>query len=104
MKKNKDLFSEADVINLIGYETPLEFVYATEGMFTFKTLIPTKKSLSHYEIDFFRQEGKELEFFKFDSFSNFLSDYQIYRVTECSDFDDSVREVLFLSKYEEKIK
>ena len=35
--------TEADVINLIGFETPLKFEFISDGIFTFKTVIPNQK-------------------------------------------------------------
>ena len=82
--KLKELQSEADVINLIGYDTPMKFNYTSEGTFEFQTLIPKiydNMDLFTYKVEFFIEEGTQPEFFTHDSFSNFLSSYQIHTVS-----------------------
>ena len=82
--KLKELQSEADVINLIGYDTPMKFNYTSEGTFEFQTLIPLiydNMDLFTYKVEFFIEEGTRPEFFNYDSFGSFLSDYQIHTVS-----------------------
>jgi len=82
--KLPELQSEADVINLIGYNTPMKFNYTSEGIFEFKTLIPKlndNMDLFTYKVEFFIGQGDTPEFFIYDSFSDFLSDYQIHSVS-----------------------
>lgn len=80
----KELQSEADVINLIGYDTPMKFNYTSEGTFEFQTLIPQmydNMNLFTYKVEFFIEEGTSPEFFTHDCFSSFLSNYQIHTVS-----------------------
>ena len=82
--KLTELQSEADVINLIGYDTPMKFNYTSEGTFEFQTLIPQiydNMDLFTYKVEFFIEEGTNSEFFTHDSFSSFLSNYQIHTVS-----------------------
>lgn len=97
---NTEFFSEADVINVIGYKTPMEFIYASDGTFSFKTQIPQGDELIYYEVDFFVDENTPPSFFRVDSFDDFLSKYQIFKVTKKSNWGDIPDEVLFLRKYE----
>ena len=82
--KLPELQSEADVINLIGFETSMKFCNITsDGIFEFQTLIPKcydDTNLFTYKIEFFVGKDANAEFFIYDSFSNFLSDYQIHSV------------------------
>lgn len=71
---------EADIINLIGYETVLKFVFTSEGIFTFETIIPIGDNLDKYEIDFYTKNKGHQEFFRYDSFSSSLLKYQISEV------------------------
>lgn len=78
------LQSEADVINLIGYDTPMKFNYTSEGVFEFQTLITQvydNMNLFTYKVEFFIEEDTRPEFFNYDSFGSFLSDYQIHTVS-----------------------
>ncbi len=94
--KLPQLQSEADVINLIGYNTPMKFNYTSEGTFEFETLIPKSYSnidLFTYVVEFFIEEGRSPEFFMYDSFSDFLSDYQIHSVKLSFKSDESDKEI-----------
>ena len=82
--KLPELQSEADVINLIGYDTPMKFNYTSEGVFEFQTLITQiydDMNLFTYKVEFFIAEGTRPEFFNYDSFGSFLSEYQIHTVS-----------------------
>jgi hypothetical protein len=87
--KLTELQSEADVINLIGYDTPMKFNYTSEGVFEFQTLITQvydNMNLFTYKVEFFIEEGTRPVFFNYDSFGSFLSDYQIHTVS--IDYDE----------------
>ena len=100
--KLTELQSEADVINLIGYDTPMKFNYTSEGVFEFQTLIPQmydNMDLFTYKVEFFIGQDVSPEFFAHDSFGSFLSDYQIHTVS--IDYDglgDSQR--IYFKKYQ----
>ena len=96
--KLPELQSEADVINLIGYNTPMKFNYTSEGIFEFETLIPKSYEnidLFTYVVEFFIEEGRTPEFFMYDSFSDFLSDYQIHSVKLSFKSNESDKEIYF---------
>jgi len=77
--KTKQLETEADVINLVGYETPMEFRFATEGTIYYRTMIP--KNNCYYDVAFYLgadlENSSDLTFFKHDNFDNFLIKFQI---------------------------
>ena len=54
--------TEADIIKLIGYETPLKFVFTSEGTFTYETVIPTAHLMT-YEVTFFMENRQRPQFF-----------------------------------------
>lgn len=88
--------TEADVINLIGFETPLKFEFISDGIFTFKTVIPNQKDdIIFYEIEFFSNPDKSLDFFAYDTFSNFLLKYQIHTVSAINESKNTKREIYF---------
>ena len=90
------LTTEADVINLIGFETPLKFEFISDGIFTFRTVIPNQKNgIVFYEIEFFSNPDKSLDFFAYDTFSNFLLKYQIHSVTAIDKSRDTKTEIYF---------
>lgn len=97
----KELKTEADVINLIGYNTPMKFNFTSEGIFTFNTIIPdeSKQGIIYYEVEFFTEEGRQPDFFAYDSFSNFLLKYRVHTVTA---LDESTlkRTQLYFRTYE----
>ena len=118
----RKLETEADVINLIGYETAMEFVFVDENIATFKTVLPImskdrinddkidsesfKEEMGFYptcqyfyEIEFFRDEDAPFAFFRLDSFSNFLQRYQIFRVHRIEDVTKS-REQIYFKQYQ----
>jgi hypothetical protein len=77
------LETEADVINLIGYDTPMKFTFTSEGIMEFETLIPksyANMDLFTYVVEFFIEENTLPEFFAYDCFSSFLEKYQIHTV------------------------
>ena len=91
-----ELTTEADVINLIGFETPLKFEFISDGIFTFKTVIPNQKDgIVFYEIEFFSNPDKSLDFFSYDSFSNFLLKYQIHTVSAINESINTKTEIYF---------
>tara|TARA_R110000796_G_scaffold143848_1_gene260530 strand:- start:17 stop:319 length:303 start_codon:yes stop_codon:yes gene_type:complete len=94
----KELTTEAEVVALIGYETVLKFHFISEGVFIFKTLIPTEDSVI-YEIELFSGEDRHIEFFDYDSFSNFLLSYQIHSLTAVS-IDGQIRTELYSRHYD----
>jgi hypothetical protein len=90
------LTTEADVINLIGFETPLKFEFISDGIFTFKTVIPNvKDGIVFYEIEFFSNPDKSLDFFAYDTFSNFLLKYQIHTVNAINESTNAKTEIYF---------
>ena len=90
------LTTEADVINLIGFETPLKFEFISDGIFTFRTVIPNQKNgIVFYDVEFFSNPDKSLDFFAYDSFSNFLLKYQIHSVTAIDKSTDTRTEIYF---------
>ena len=100
--KLKELQSEADVVNLIGYDTPMKFNNACEGIIEFQTLIPQiydNVNLFTYKVEFFIEEGTNPEFFDYDSFSSFLSNYQIHSVSiDYNGVEDSQK--IYLNVYQ----
>lgn len=91
-----ELTTEADVINLIGFETPLKFEFISDGIFTFKTVIPNQKDgIVFYEIEFFSNPDKSLDFFAYDTFSNFLLKYQIHTVSAINESTNTKTEIYF---------
>ena len=91
-----ELTTEADVINLIGFETPLKFEFISDGIFTFRTLIPNEKNgIVYYDVEFFSNPDKSLDFFAYDTFSNFLLKYQIHSVTAIDKSRDTKTEIYF---------
>lgn len=115
---------EADVINLIGYETPMEFVFVSEGIATFQTVFPEMsediignelvnqdvfkdnfglplKSQYIYQVEFFGLKDSGFEFFRLDSFSHFLEKYQIFRVLRIDDVTGK-REQIYFKQYQEE--
>ena len=96
--KLTELHSEADVINLIGYDTPMKFNYTSEGVFEFQTLITQvydNMNLFTYKVEFFIEEDTRPEFFNYDSFGSFLSDYQIHTVSIDYDGLDAPQQIYF---------
>ena len=94
------LTTEADVINLIGFETPLKFEFISDGIFTFRTVIPNQKNgIVFYDVEFFSNPDKSLDFFAYDSFSNFLLKYQIHSVTAI-DKSTATRTEIYFKTYE----
>jgi len=90
------LTTEADVINLIGFETPLKFEFISDGIFTFRTVIPNQKNgIVFYDVEFFSNPDKSLDFFAYDTFSNFLLKYQIHSVTAIDKSRDTKTEIYF---------
>tara|TARA_R110002167_G_scaffold72297_1_gene203471 strand:+ start:676 stop:969 length:294 start_codon:yes stop_codon:yes gene_type:complete len=90
------LETEADVINLIGFETTLKFEFISDGVFTFKTVIPNQKNdIVFYEIEFFSNPDKSLDFFAYDTFSNFLLKYQIHSVSSINESTNTKTEIYF---------
>jgi len=90
------LTTEADVINLIGFETPLKFEFISDGIFTFKTVIPNQKNgIVYYDVEFFSNPDKSLDFFAYDTFSNFLLKYQIHSVTAIDKSENTETEIYF---------
>ena len=90
------LETEADVINLIGFETTLKFEFISDGVFTFKTVIPNQKNdIVFYEIEFFLNPDKSLDFFAYDTFSNFLLKYQIHSVSSINESTNTKTEIYF---------
>ena len=90
------LTTEADVINLIGFETPLKFEFISDGIFTFRTLIPNEKNgIVFYDVEFFSNQDKSLDFFAYDTFSNFLLKYQIHSVTAIDKSRNTETEIYF---------
>jgi len=90
------LTTEADVINLIGFETPLKFEFISDGIFTFRTLIPNEKNgIVFYDVEFFSNPDKSLDFFAYDTFSNFLLKYQIHSVTAIDKSRNTETEIYF---------
>jgi hypothetical protein len=76
------LTTEEEVISLIGFETPLKFEFISDDIFTFRTVIPNQKNgIVYYDVEFFPSPYKSLDFFAYDTFSNFLSKYRIHSVT-----------------------
>ena len=103
----QELLTEADVINLVGYETPFEFEFISEGIITFKTMIP-KIILSnieqsfYYKIELFVPEDvANIDFFRVDNFENFLSKYQIHELTKIN-LEGSTIEQLYFREYDEE--
>ena len=91
-----ELTTEADVINLIGFETPLKFEFISDGIFTFRTVIPNQKNgIVFYDVEFFSNPHKSLDFFAYDTFSNFLLKYQIHSVTAIDKSRDTKTEIYF---------
>ena len=96
--KLPELQSEADVINLIGYDTPMKFNNTSEGIFEFQTLITQvydDMNLFTYRVEFFIGEGTQPEFFNYDSFGSFLSNYQIHTVRIDYDGVEDSEEIYF---------
>ena len=90
------LTTEADVINLIGFETPLKFEFISDGIFTFRTVIPNQKNgIVYYDVEFFSNPDKSLDFFAYDTFSNFLLKYQIHSVTSIDKSENTETEIYF---------
>jgi len=90
------LTTEADVINLIGFETPLKFEFISDGIFTFRTVIPNQKNgIVFYDVEFFSNPDKSLDFFAYDTFSNFLLKYQIHSVTAIDKSRNTKTEIYF---------
>mgnify|MGYP003669624001 FL=1 len=93
----QELTTESEVVSLIGYETVLKFHFISEGVFTFKTLTPKEDIV--YEIEMFSGEDKDIEFFDYDSFSNFLLSYQIHSLTAVN-IDGQTRTELYSRFYD----
>ena len=90
------LETEADVISLIGFETPLKFEFISDGIFTFRTVIPNQKNgIVFYDVEFFSNPDKSLDFFAYDTFSNFLLKYQIHSVTAIDESRNTKTEIYF---------
>ena len=83
------LETEADVINLVGYETPMNFEVLSEGIITY--------SNEKHQLDLFSRSDKTSnEFLAVDSFSEFLSDYQIFEL-----IDKETTETLYSRTWED---
>lgn len=105
--------TEADVIELVGYETPMEFVFTEGGTPMFRTCFPVQdhnrindKGIFpqyYYEVEFYEDENEKPSFFRIDSFSNFLSSMQIARVVVEDDVTKERAEIYF-RKYNETSK
>ena len=90
------LTTEAEVISLIGFETPLKFEFISDGIFTFRTVIPNQKNgIVYYDVEFFSNPDKSLDFFAYDTFSNFLLKYQIHSVTAIDKSENTETEIYF---------
>ncbi len=90
--------SEADVIQLIGLNTPLQFKKSWDGMFSFRTLIEDLEENFYYEVTFYIDENSPATFYLHDSFSKFLIDFQIESLRKIWDFKEE-EEVLFFREY-----
>ena len=86
--------TEADIIKLIGYETPLKFVFTSEGTFTYETVIPTAHLMT-YEVTFFMENRQHPQFFAYDSFSTSLLPFQIMSVNQVNGMEGTVTEIFF---------
>lgn len=96
-----ELNNEADIINLIGYKTPMKFIYASEGLFTFNTITPDDsiEGIVFYEVEFFSEPDNDIEFFAYDSFSNFLLKYKIHTVSAI-DHSTEIKTQIYFRTYE----
>lgn len=74
--------NEGDIINLIGFNTVLKFSFISDGIMTYETIKPISVDDCYYdlEIEFFVEEAFNIEFFCYDSFSDFLIKYKIFRL------------------------
>ena len=93
------MIAEAEVINFIGYKTPLKFVFISEGMITFETITPSQ-DLKTYEITFFVNSKKHPQLFAYDSFSISLLKFQVMSLLEI-DLKDGTQKELYFKKYQE---
>jgi|TARA_B110000902_G_C13858307_1_gene417991 hypothetical protein len=90
------LTTEEEVISLIGFETPLKFEFISDDIFTFRTVIPNQKNgIVYYDVEFFSNPDKSLDFFAYDTFSNFLLKYQIHSVTAIDKSENTETEIYF---------
>lgn len=74
---------EGDIVNLIGVNTLLKFSFISDCIVTFETINPIliDDCYCDFEIEFFVEEVETIQFFCYDSFSNFLLKYKIYKLT-----------------------
>ncbi|MDB4246002.1 hypothetical protein N9824_00495 [bacterium] len=96
-KKIKELNTEADVISLIGYETPMKFNFTSEGVFTFNTVVPDSNAdgIVFYEVEFFSEPDVSPDFFAYDSFSNFLLKFKIASVNSIDESTQTKTQLYF---------
>ena len=96
-----DINNEGDIINLIGVDTVMKFIFVCDGIIAFKTIKPILVDGAYYnfEIDFFIDEEDDcVEFFCYSSFSDFLIKYKIYQLKYS--FGD-VNAILYERRYDE---
>lgn len=95
-----EIQNEGDIINLIGYETILKFDFLSDSIMTFNTISPINidGNYVNFQIEFFIEDDiTSLEFFNYDSFSNFLLKYKIFRLCKINDIS---QDVLYKRKYD----
>jgi len=92
---------EGDIINLIGLNTVLKFHYISDAIITFKTVKPLLIDDVYYDfvVEFFAENDvTKLEFFCYDSFSEFLIKYRIHQLSyELGD----INVILYRRKYDD---
>ena len=89
--------SRQQVIDIVGKDTVLEFHCIIDNVMDYRTVIPQLVSgeYIHYKVSFFYEDLRE--FFRHDTLSGFLDQFQIYELTEIRDLPKCYTNI-----YEEK--
>ena len=89
---------EGDIVNLIGLNTVLKFSFISDCVVTFETVKPIliDGSYCDFEIEFFVEETENIEFFCYDSFSDFLLKYKVHKLAYKA---GEVNNILYERKY-----
>lgn len=94
------LKNQEEVKQIIGENTTLKFHFVSDNIISFYTVIPKIQfdEIISYKVEFFYESG--VSFFDYDTFNNFLSKLQVFRLTEVND-ETKEQTVLFQQQYKE---
>jgi len=100
-----ELKTEQEVIDLVGGETTLKFEFMSDNLMTYTTLVPFIKDgeLKIYKVSLFYEDLQDV--FAYDALiGGFLSDFQIFELTEENECCKGKGIVLYQNKYKGNLK